>query len=234
MGDIADDHIGWMADRGASFYTRRSYRTMGRKNFVSVIKNTPEGVVAWPIVFEPEEKTGEDGKKKSIYRADLIIEADQEEALDVLRDLAYTACVAEYGPDDSKWPHFRNKVIRETAEKNPNPQTGKPWEGYEPGKYFISCQSQYRPSLIDQTGRDIIDPKEFYGGCKAVFGVNAYTYNYKGHGVKFGLVAIMKTGEGKPFGAARPDTSQIFKALIKPGATASGAVAPAGSQRRML
>lgn len=184
------------------------------KGFVSEIVNTAEGVVAWPNVFEPEEKTGEDGKKRSVYRLDLILAGDTD--MGPLQDLLYAACVAAHGPDDSRWPHFRHKAIRETAEKNPNPQTGQPWEGYEPGKYFISVQSQFKPSIIDMSGREIIDPAEFYGGCKAILALNAYTYNYKGHGVKLGLVSILKTGEGKPFGSARPDASQIFKKLIKP------------------
>jgi hypothetical protein len=202
---------------------------MAKNRFVSEVINTPEGVVAWPVVFEGEEKTGEDGKKRTVYRADLILSGDADIA--PLQDLLYAACVAEYGPDEAQWPHFRRKAVRETTEKNPNPQTGKPWEGYEAGKYFISLQSQFRPSIIDQSGREIIDPQEFYGGCKAIFAVNAYTYNYKGHGVKLGLVAILKTGEGKPFGSARPDANQIFKRLIKPGATPDGRVAaPAGAE----
>lgn len=205
---------------------------MGR-GFVSAIENTEEGVVAWPMVFEPDEKVGEDGKKRSVYRLDLILPGTTD--MSKLQDLLYEACKAEYGPDESKWPHFRHKAIRETSEKNPNPQTGLPWEGYEPGKYFISVQSQFKPSIIDMSGREIIDPAEFYGGCKAILALNAYTYNYKGHGVKLGLVSILKTGEGKPFGAARPDASQIFKKLIKPNPNvAPPAAASGGEQRRRM
>lgn len=202
---------------------------MAKKGFVSEIKNSPEGVTAWPNIFEPEIKTDEKtGKKRTIYRCDLIFEASQNEALDELRALAEAAGNAAWGDN---WPQLRTRCIRETSERNPNPQTGKPWEGYEHGKYFISCQSQFKPSIIDQSGREIINPAEFYGGCKAVFAVNAYTYEYMGHGIKFGLIAILKTGEGKPFGAGRPDPSQIFKKLIKPGMTAGGAVAaPAGAE----
>jgi len=196
---------------------------MSKKQFVSEIVNTPEGVLAWPVVFEPETKTGEDGKKRTIYRGDIIFEANAP--LDPLRNLARAACEAEWGPDDIRWPPFRTRAVRETSEKNPNPQTMKPWEGYEHGKYFISCQSQYKPSIIDISGREIIDPAELYGGCKVVFAVNAYTYQYKGYGVKFGLVAILKVAEGKPFGAARPDASALFKPMLKPGATPGGAVA---------
>lgn len=211
---------------------------MARGNFVSAIVNTPIMTLAWPIVFEGETKTDEKtGKKRVVYRADGIIDPNDPHTgippevlrgagtVEGLRDLAWKAGEAEWGSDDRTWPQLRNRAVRETAEKNPNPQTGKAWEGYEPGKYFISCQSQYQPSIIDITGHTIIDPAELYGGCKVIFAVNAYTYNYRGVGIKFGLVSILKVADGKPFGAARPDPAQIFKQLIKPGATPGGAVA---------
>ncbi len=212
---------------------------MGKSKFTSPIENTPEGVVAWPVVYEPEIKTDQKtGKKREIYRCDLIIDAtpENEVILDRLRAIGRLTAEAQWG-DESQWPEFKTRLIRETSERKPNPQTGKPWEGYEPGKYFISCQSQYKPPIIDTAGREIVDARKFYGGCRAIFAVNAYTYEYMGFGVKLGLISIIKMDEGKPFGAARPDPGQLFKQLLKPGATPGGAVAsPAGAEprRRMI
>lgn len=212
-------------------------------NFEARQDNTCEGIVAWPVFFDGDKKVYEDGSSVIEWRGDLIIEDTPENAasIDNLYAMASEAAIAEFGSDRNKWPTL-NQAVRQTSEKANNPQTGRPWEGYEHGKLFISCASIYRPPVIHQEGgRTIINPDEVFGGCKAIYCVKARAYNNKSKGVKFTLVAVMITANGKdikPFGGDRPDPAQIFKPLIKAGAGAQGQVAaPAGVQptnRRQL
>ncbi len=195
--------------------------------------------MAWPVVFAPERKVYDDGSSVDEWRCDLIIEDTpaNQAAIDNLCAMASEAAVAMFGADRARWPAL-NAAVRETKDKANNPQTGMPWEGYEHGKLFISCASIYKPSVVDITGRTIINPDEIYGGCKGIFHVKARAYNNKSKGVKFTLLAVLKTGDGKPFGGDRIDPGQVFKQLIKPGAAPGGGVAaPAAAQpanRRQL
>jgi hypothetical protein len=204
-------------------------------NFEARQANTPEGIASWPVLLEGEKKTYDDGTSVTEWRCDLIIDDNEanKDAIDNLYAMAHEAASEMFGPDQAKWPKL-NQAVRQTSEKANNPHTGKPWEGYEHGKLFISCSSLFKPSVIDITGRTIINPEELYGGMKCIFCVRARAYNNKSKGVKFTLVAVLKTGEGKPFGAERPDASQIFKPLLKPGATPGGAVAAPSGARRQL
>lgn len=201
-----------------------------KSNFVSRTILTLPGTLSWGFLLQGEPKTRDDGKKVTLYRGDLIFEGDAD--MEPLRLLAYEAGAADWGPDMDQWPELRGPAVHETSSKKPNKQTGLPWKGYEHGKWYISAQSEYKPPVVDQDCNDIIDPAVLYSGCKCVFSVNAYTYDYKGVGIKFGLVAVMKVGEGEPLGAGRPDPSKIFKPLM---GNRPAAGPPTGSTgRRML
>lgn len=199
---------------------------MAKKEVVKVL--TPTFRVSFPAVFQPK-KAGDSGKLKYSVSALFRTVADpaqpewpvvNEAEFKALRDLATAAAMEKWGTDRSKWPTNLQSPFRDGKEKD--------YDGYGEGVVFCTIASDYRPGLVDGQLKEIIDPKEFYGGCFARAKVNAYAWSYMGkNGVSLSLWHLQKVKDGKPFGGGG-DASKEFDALPLPAGAPAGA-APASS-----
>jgi hypothetical protein len=201
---------------------------MAKKEHVKIV--TPTFRVSFPAVFQPKTmgKPGEGGKAKYSVSALFRIQADAAKPNEVvvnpaefqaLRDLATAAAIEKWGSRE-KFPKNLQTPFRNGAEKD--------YDGYDANIVFCTFSSDYRPGLVGPDLKEIIDPKEFYGGCYARAKVHAYAWEYMGKsGVSFSLWHLQKVKDGAPFGGGG-DASKEFEALAVPASAASAGAAPAG------
>ncbi len=108
----------------------------------------------------------------------------------------------------------------------------KTYDGYE-DTIFASAASEYQRPVVDGGNQakgikpqEIINPAEVYAGCYCKASVNAYTWEVMGKtGVSFGLLAIQKTKDGKPFSrfaGAEADFDPITPELAAPDGGGDG------------
>lgn len=154
---------------------------------------TPEGILSYPHLFEPQQPKGGEGKAK--YSAALIFLAGTD--LSEMKKAAIAAGVEKWG--ETKFADMVKKKqirmpFREGEEK-----------GYPDGSTFINIRSDNQPGVVDRiqdpkTGkpRVITDEGEVYAGCRVRASVSAFAYDTNGNkGVTFGLNNIQKLGDGE-------------------------------------
>src|SRR6185312_14970499 len=183
---------------------------------------TPEFRVSYANVFQP--KTNDlNGKKEYSVVAIFAKGAD----LSALKKAATDALAEKFGADKAKWPKPLRSPFRECRERWKN-EDGKQVipAGYEEGDaVFISFKATeaYRPGVVDQNVKDIIEPKDFYSGCYSRASVRPFVYDNKGNrGVSFGLNHVQKVRDGEPLGGTSRPTDD-FKPVE--GAASSGGAA---------
>lgn len=147
-----------------------------------------------------------------------------------------------------------NQVIPLAAGKHPlKPADGKidtngqPYEGFDPGWWYINCNSGYRPSVLDEHGMDVYkEPpmadearrkaaveaavKTVYSGCWCRFHVRAFAWTHTegGRGVSFGIEGVLKVRDDEKFASRQAVDTHAAFGIAKPAA-AAGAVAPPGA-----
>lgn len=83
--------------------------------------------------------------------------------------------------------------------------------GFTPGLMFLTCNSKYKPPVVDVRGNPVVDPSKVYPGVWAVLSVNAYPFNDpRKKGVAFGLQGVMLIGDDEPLGGGPIDTNKTF------------------------
>lgn len=205
---------------------------MAKKEYVKLV--TAPFRVSFPALFAPK-KAGESGKMKYSVSALFRVKAEGKSLPDhpvldakglaefqALRDLATAAATAKWGADRAQWPKNLQTPFRAGNEKD--------YDGYDEGVVFCTLSSDYKPGLVGPDLAEIIDPKEFYGGCFARAKVHAYAWEYMGkNGVSFSLWHVQKVKDGNPFGGGG-DASKEFDALPLPAGAAAGSTsAPAAA-----
>lgn len=69
------------------------------------------------------------------------------------------------------------------------------------GCWFIRCNSNSKPVVIDRARKPLTDPLAIYSGCYGNVNVNFYPYNVKvNKGVAAGLNAVQFVRDGEPLG----------------------------------
>lgn len=156
--------------------------------------------LAFPAIFEPEKNNlNTNGKEK--YAITMLFPKGTD--LDALKKLAKDA-VAEKWPDPNKRPKNIRYPFRDGDEVD--------WDGFE-GNVFIKASSLYRPGVVNQKVKPVLDPEEIYAGCYCRAEVNAFAYDTQGNkGVSFGLQNVQKVAEGDRFGG-RKDPEKVFGAV---------------------
>ena len=197
---------------------------MAKKEYVKVL--TPVFRVSFPAVFAPK-KMGDSGDPQYSVLALFRLAPDPKDPTAIvadakdfqaLRDLATGAAVTKWGADRAKWPTNLQTPFRDGKEKD--------YDGFGEGVVFCTFKSDYKPGLVDGQLKEIIDPKEFYGGCYARAKVSAYAWTYMGkNGVSFSLWHVQKYKDGAPFGGGG-DASKEFDALPLPAGAVAGAPTP--------
>jgi hypothetical protein len=191
---------------------------------------TPEFRVSHPNVFEA--KTNDlNGKKEYSLVAIFAKGAD----LSDLKKAAEAAATERWGADKSKWPPNIRSPFRKCSErwKNEDSKQIIP-AGYEEGDAFFitfKANEQFKPGVVDQNVKDIIEPREFYPGCYARASIRPFAYpspKAKGpatanKGVSFGLNHVQKLRDGDPLGGSSRPTDD-FKPVEGASAPAADSV----------
>ena len=162
---------------------------------------TPVGRLSFPALFQPTEgMPGDDGTTQMKYESTLLI--PKTEDLQPLRDLIVKVAADKWGEKLAQYKSSLKLPIRDGAEKSHI-------AGYGPEVWFIRANSQYKPDVKDPQVRNITDESLVYPGCQGRLLVKPSAFehaNAKGQaisrGVKLGLFAFQKTGEGEPFGTS--------------------------------
>jgi hypothetical protein len=65
------------------------------------------------------------------------------------------------------------------------------------GCYFINCNSQQKPGVVDADLNPVLDQSEVYSGCYGRVSINFYPYDQKGNkGIGAGLQNVQKLEDG--------------------------------------
>lgn len=181
---------------------------------------SPEFRVSYPAVFKARRNPSNGKDEFSITM--LFPKATTD--MNALYNAANKVATERWG---AKIPHFKNNPFKDGDGPAGINKDGTPKKGYA-GHWVVSAKAQGIVGVVDASGKQYItDPAQLYGGCYARAILRAFAYPKAGvvgqsEGVSFAYVAIQKTREGEPFGAAPVDAAQSFDAVgIQPVAGAN-------------
>jgi len=175
---------------------------------------TPEAVISYPHVFEPQTPPG---ASEPVYSCSLVFEA----GVDLSELKATAAAVAK-----EKWGD-KTKSLMESGKIRMPFRTDGEEKGYPEGSIFMNVKSKQQPGVVSKFAGDngkpapITDPKEIYPGAKVRASLRAYAYSVNGNnGVAFSLGNLQKVGDG-PRMDGRLSASDEFTATERPSADIS-------------
>jgi len=175
------------------------------------IFTTPEGTFSFLKVFKAEQPRL-DGKpnpaKKPQFSTSHVYAPGTD--LTPMKKVILAAAYAKFGEETAK------KLIKAGSlrlpwkssddDKNGESLVSRYGFPYEEGSFYISptrLEDKGAPQIIDKKGRKIINPDEFYSGCKGYISVYCYAYDTSGNkGVTLYINSIMKSADGERLGGA--------------------------------
>lgn len=185
---------------------------MATKEKVTVDLTTGEGTLSFPHVFKETASTNDKGE--TVYDIQIIIPKSQKDDLRAILRAIKTVGEAKWGEN---WTKVRKPLRDGDAEADELTEDGTTKREKYPerlGCYFLNARSSKPVGVYDRSRNVITDSGELYGGCKGKLALNFYAYSSNGnHGVGAGLNGVQKTGEGTPFGNARPSVESMFDML---------------------
>lgn len=124
------------------------------------------------------------GKPK--YSVSLIIPKSDTKTVNAIRN----AIQAAYEEGEGKLKG-NNKIVPALADiKSPlrDGDTDRAGDPAYANAYFVNCNSETQPGIVDANCNDIIDPSECYSGCYGRASINFFAYNTNGNrGIGAGL-----------------------------------------------
>ncbi len=196
---------------------------------------TPVGEALWPSVFKPSP-TSNDSDAKEAFQLSIMYPHDDEDKLDDLKEAIEKVAVA-------KWGKKAAAKLKSGQLRSPIRDGDEADQDYLEGHYYIKAKSDDRPEVVDEDLDDIINTKEFYGGCECRMDVWVYAYEKSGNkGVGLILNNVQKTGEGERKGGGRSAASAFgddaggkkskAKAKFKAKAKDKGKKKPKGKKKK--
>ena len=192
---------------------------------------TPTFRVSYPYVFEPRPADDKGARKygvQMLFRVKPSQEYPHEKVVSIvdLQKAAYAGAVEKWGADQKKWPAFTHNPFRKGLEGEYADK-----DGYGDGVIFVSANSDYKPGLVDQNNKVVLDRNLFYPGCYARALLKAHGWEYMGKkGVSFWVNHIQLVADGEPLGGGTK-AEDTFDPIPVPGgqAPAAGAAAAAAA-----
>lgn len=144
--------------------------------------------LSYVTVFEP--KPDDQGRLK--YSLCALIPKGDKATLEKVKNAIEAARQAG---KDSKWggkiPAGLKLPLRDGDTERDSPE-------YK-GHYFINCNSQQKPGIVDADLNQVMDQSEVYSGCYGRVAINFYPYDQKGNrGIGAGLQNVQKLEDGDP------------------------------------
>lgn len=164
---------------------------------------TPTFRVSYPHLFKPNAYKPGDKLK---YSVTMLFPKSAD--LSVMK-LAIKHAKLTKWPDKNDWP----EELESPVTDGDDPKFAER-EGY--ANHWViraSTNEEYKPTVLDRDGEEILKAGDFYPGCYARAAVYAYVWEYmKKQGVGFILDHVQKVKDGKSFGGKKP-ASQVFGPL---------------------
>lgn len=213
-----------MADRGYS------------ENF-----KTPDCTLGFDrYLFEPEERTSDDGVKSKVYGATFIFpktvsKSDFEKAI-------IDACISAGWGDQAKVVGMikakliKSPFIEGDGKEAHNKKTGDLHPGMGPDVWFIRAGTRVEggPTVRWKDPNIPASKKDVYAGCTVFAVLNAYTWDNpkNGKGVSFGLQYVQKRADGDRHytgGATAADANKYYEKIEDTGAAPDSTTNGAGA-----
>lgn len=175
------------------------------------------------ISFPALDKPAAMGEGEPAYQSKFIIEPKSENVK--LLDDAIVAVAKE------KWKDKAETVLEALKEDKKlcflhsaykNKKTGEPYAGFE-GKFSLSTRSQNQPTVFDQFGNEIKDPRDIkakiYSGCYVHAKIDVWAQdNQYGRRINANISGVMFSKDGEAFGGSSPATADDFADLAEDSA----------------
>ena len=82
----------------------------------------------------------------------------------------------------------------------------KPDDPAYAGHFFMNCNSDNKPGMVDLDLNPILDKTQLYSGCYVRVSFNLFPYSGKANGIAAGLNSVQFIADGDPFGnVSRPE-----------------------------
>lgn len=144
---------------------------------------SPNAIATYAHVWEA--RLGIDETKGKQFSIVLLFSKTDD--LSKLRAAARKAAEKKWG---QKIPSKLKSPFRNGSEAKPDDPIFR-------GKIFITARSKDRPGIVDQHAQPILEPMDFYSGCKCRASLYAHAYDTKGNkGVTFMLNNLQKVADG--------------------------------------
>ena len=151
---------------------------------------TNEVRFSYTHLWEPQAINGSEPK----YSVSLIIPKKDTETIKAIKEAIETAKkdgIAKFG---GKIPANLKLPLRDGDIERPDD------EAYA-DSYFINCNSQEQPQIVDRKVKPILDRNEFYSGCYGRASISVYAYNVNGNrGIAASVNSVQKIRDGEPLG----------------------------------
>ena len=171
---------------------------MASKSITSKVILTPEFRVAFPNIFQPNDKN-KYGLTMLFDKQNFNAAPFQEIIKEVLEQVQTVVYKGQPIP-----PSVRRSPIKDGDVPNSENKI------HFPGFYFAGTTTLYQPGIVDHALQPIINQGEFYPGCYARAKVHAYWYDVDGNkGIGFSIGNIQKTRDGERMGGGRAATEDF-------------------------
>lgn len=195
-------------------------------------------VASFPAIETPNKTQLPDGTTKETYQCSFIIEPSNPAFNDFIK-LANSMLVDMFKEKASQVFQMiqadRKTRCFGKGEERVNNKTFEVYDGYA-GNYFITASNKNQPQIINATGKAAQGielqnlAKQFYGGCLVNAVVQPWIQkNQHGNGIRCNLIAIQFAGDGKRFGNAAPDVTNMFGQVTTAAAPAANPFADVNS-----
>lgn len=168
--------------------------------------------VQWPHLVEPQQTKRDDGSLgEPEYNIALLIPAGADVSL--LQAEGRRVGIAKFGETKAKAFSQENKLgLRLQASK-------AEFDGFAEEGFFMSCSTKFNnfgPYGVGGKG-DKLDPKEIYPGCWVIAKLQAYPFDNKNKGVKFGLRGLQKIADDERLREGNADSGDGFEPIAGVG-----------------
>lgn len=162
---------------------------------------TAEVRFSYAHVFTP---TAIDENSEKKYSTSILIKKSDKETLAKIN----AAIEAAKQENAGKWggkvpPNLRTPLRDGDIDKSDDPTYA--------GCFFMTASSKRKPTVVDASKQEIIDPSEFYSGCYGRASINFFGYAAAGNkGIGCGLNAIQKLRDGEALGGGGGNGANDF------------------------